>query len=436
MKLIRTIANCCLVFIVVIAVCVIIAFVYYHYFVHDTTIGVNNINDQLGLDVVSSDDLTDEQKDEYEERWFMQANYYSNAKNNGVELQELQYNYFTGYNLTSAQYRSTGMQFLGDFRTYTQEVYSEKEGNERVLNEFYYYDTTNGITWSGFKGQYGSVSTVLNRNQQFIIKIDNRPFAIQLDGQYDVYGRLWGFLWTVKQGTVMFDYGDVFDAVFSAIKSNDKGYGDYYITLDLSQYFTVREYDTTTGKFKADDVTDIIKNYAVLKFHYDENGARNSSQSIFGSIECNPKYDTNEDKVDTTYWQERVTYTLTETSKLNGKEIFTYRYSETYGGYFLALTMDCKKLFAEMPRAKVNIMLDLQSAYWTGKEINIVGFDYNAFDGFEIDTLTITSKAEITFYMLENALNNTGLKTLQHSRDIVFEGLEYAINNEYNEVLI
>lgn len=435
MKLIKTIANCCLVFIVVIAVCVIIAYVYYHFFVHDTTIGVNNINDQLGLDVVSSEELTEEQKDEYEERWFMQANYYSNAKNNGVELQELQYNYFTGYDLTVNQYRSTGMQFLGDFRTYSVDMYNENEVNERVLNEFYYYDTTNGITWSGFKGQYGSVSTVLNRNQQFIIKIDNRPFAIQLDGQYDVYGRLWGFLWTVKQYTVMFDYGDVFDAVFSAIKSNDKGYGDYYITLDLSQYFTIREYDSATGKFRADDVTDIIKNYAVLKFHYDENGARNSSQSIFGSIECNPKYDTNEDKVDTTYWQERMTYTLMETSKLNGKDIFTYRYSEVYGGYFLALSMDCKKLFAGMPRAKVNIALDLQSEYLTSKEINIVGFDYNAFDGFEIDTLTLTGKQQ-TFYMLDNSLNNTELKTLRHSRDIVFEGLSNAINNEYNEVLI
>lgn len=435
MKLIRTIANCCLVFIVVIAVCVIIAFVYYHYFVHDTTLGVNNINDQLGVDVVGSDELTDEQKDEYEERWFMEANYYSNAKNNGVELQELKYNYFTGYNLTSEQYRSTGMQFLGDFRTYTQTVYKESEANERVLSEFYYYDTTNGITWSGFKGQYGSVSTVLNRNQQFIIKIDNRPFAIQLDGKYDTYGRLWGFLWTVKQSTTYFDYGDVFDAVFSAIKSNNKSYGDYYITLDLSQYFSVKEYDTATGKFKADDVTDIIKNYAVLKFHYDENGARNSSQSMFGSIECNPKYDTSEDIVDTTYWQERMTYTLTETSKLNGADIFTYRYSEVYDGYFLALSMDCKKLFAEMPRAKVNITLNLQSTYLTGKSINIVGFDYNAFDGFEIDTLTIRGKAQV-FYMLEKSLYDTGLKTLKRSRALVLYGLQGAINNNYSEVLI
>ena len=309
MKLLKTIGNCCLVFLVVIAICVTIAYVYYHYFVHDTTIGVNNINDQLGLDVVSSEDLTEEQINEYEERWFMEANYYSNDKNNGVQLQELKYNYFTGYDLLSTQYRSTGMQFLGDFETYMHEVADVEEGNERVLNVFYYYDYTNGINWSGYKGQYGSVATILNRNQQFIIKIDNRPFAIQLDGQYEIKHKWIGITWWSE--IIMFDYGDVFDAVLSAIKSNDKLYGDYYITLDLSQYFTIREYDSASKKFKADDVTDIIKNYAVLKFHYDENGAINSSQSLFNSIACNPKYDVSDEKVDTNYWQERVTYDMT-----------------------------------------------------------------------------------------------------------------------------
>ena len=421
MKAIKTIANCCLVFITVIAVCVIIAFVYYHYFVKDTTIGVNNVNDQLAVDIKKDDELTDEEKDAYAERWFMEANYYSNDKNNGVQLQELKYNYFTGYGLTESEYRSTGMQFIGDFRTYTQEVHKESEANEKVLSEFYYYDMTNGINWSGFKGQYGSVSTVLNRNQQFIIKIDNRPFSIQLDGKYDTYGRLWGFLWTVKQSTTYFDYGDVFDAVFSAIKSNDKGYGDYYITLDLSQYFSIREYDGATGKFKADDVTDIIKNYAVLKFHYDENGARNSTQSIFGSIECNSKYDTSDEKVDTTYWQERIVYNLTAND-------LDLRYSDFYEGSFASLPMATKEMFANMGRAKVNITLDLTNT-------NIIGFDFNAFENLEIDTVRITGTRR-TFYLLEKCLYNTRLSRLEHSAEITFDFADNVIDSEYSEVVL
>ena len=144
----------------------------------------------------------------------------------------------------------------------------------------------------------------------------------------------------------------MFDAVFSAIKSNDKGYGDYYITLDLSQYFSVKEYDRDSGKFKDDDVTDIIKNYAVLKFHYDENGARNSTQSIFGSIECNSKYDTSDEQIDTTYWQERIVYNLTAND-------LDLRYSDFYEGSFASLRLSTKEMFSSMGRAKVNITRDL-----------------------------------------------------------------------------
>lgn len=419
MKILKTIADCCLAFLCFVSVCIIIAFVYYHYFVKDTTIGVNNINDQVAVDIKKAEELTEEERDEFEERWFMEACYYSNDKENGIELQELKYNYFTGYNLTSDQYRSTGMQYLGDFHTYSTEVGSEKEAQQSVLSEFYYYDTTNGITWSGFKGQYGSVATTLNREQVFIIKIDNRPFSIQLTGQYDIYGKLWGFLWNVKQATVYFDYGDVFDCVFTAIKSNDKGYGDYYITLDLSQYFSIKEYDAESGKFKEDDVTDIIKNYAVLKFHYDENGARNSTQSLFGSIECNSKYDTVEDEIDTTYWQERMVYTLTAAD-------LTLRYSEFYEGSFVSLPMATKELFASMGRVKVNVVLDLTNT-------NIVGFDFNAFENLELDTVRITGTRR-TFYLLEKSLYNTKLSKLEHSKEITLDFAENAVNNEYAEV--
>ena len=71
MKVLKTIANCCVVFLCVISVCVIIGFIYYHYFVKDTTIGVNNIDNQVGLDVkdiLNSDDLTEEEKDELKDR--------------------------------------------------------------------------------------------------------------------------------------------------------------------------------------------------------------------------------------------------------------------------------------------------------------------------------------------------------------------------------
>ena len=196
----------------------------------------------------------------------------------------------------------------------------------------------------------------------------------------------------------------------------------------MSEYFTIRSFVKNTGKYKQDDVTDIIKSYSVLKFHYDENGAKNSTQSMFGCIDCNPNYDVSEDTINTTYWQERMVYTLNE-------DDFSYRYSDVYKGYFVSLTMDTKKLFADMPRAKVNINIDLQSDYLSNKEINIVGIDYNGFENFEIDTLTITGNAQ-TIYLLDKSLSNTKLQTLKYSNGITFDIAENAINNEYVGVVL
>ena len=116
MKALKTTGNCCLVFLAIIGVLVSAVYVYFHFFIKDVTVGVNYIDTQIGLDIVNSEDLTDEEKDEFEDRYFLEANFYSNSKNNGIALQELRLNYFTDYTLLETTYRSTGMQYLGDLK--------------------------------------------------------------------------------------------------------------------------------------------------------------------------------------------------------------------------------------------------------------------------------------------------------------------------------
>ena len=468
MKVLKTIANCCVVFLCVISVCVIIGFIYYHYFVKDTTIGVNNIDNQVGLDVkdiLNSDDLTEEEKDELKDRYFLEVNYYSNDKGNGIQLQELKMNYFTTVNLTSADYRSTGMQYLGDYKGLPLDVwdgntsvkfinpfgnndryYGTDDNAMKIVNSyvdkaFNYYDYTNGINWNGVTNENGSIATELKRTTAFIIIIEDRAFAISLNKYIDRdvgdLRNFFGIGWKVGDiyNRYYYTYGSLFQSCMQAVKTNSAGYGDYYITVDLSSLFSIKEYDYDTKKFKTDDVTDIIKTYSVLKFHYDENGARNSTQSMFGIIDNNSKYDVSEDKIDTSYWQERMTYNLDVTSKLRGEDIFVYRYSEVYDGYFVSLTMDAKKLFAEIPRAKINITLDLNATYLTQKEINIVGLDYNAFENLELDTLTIRGGTQ-TFYLLEKSLFGTNLQTLNKSSGITFDGLQNAFDGELTGVMV
>ena len=455
MTVLKGIANFCLVLIS-------IAFVYYHFFVDDTTTGVNNIDNQVGLDIqeiLKSDELTEEEKDELQDRYFLEVNYYSNDKNNGIQLQELKMNYFTSYKLTSSDYRSTGMQYLGDYkglpldtwdgnsevsvvkigsndRYYGTDETSVNIANNYVDKSFNYYDYTQGVSWNGVTDENGSIATELKRTTEFIVKIDNRAFAITLNKYFDKdvgdVRNIFGIGWKVgeKYNRYYYTYGSLFQSCMQAVKTNSAGYGDYYITVDLSSLFSIKEFDTETGKYKADNVTDIIKTYSVLKFHYDENGARSSQQSIFGIIDNNSKYDLTQDKVDTTYWQERMTYNLNAQSKLNAKEIFTYRYSEVYDGYFVSLSMDAKKVFADMPRTKVNITLDVNN----DANKRIVGLDYNAFEGLELDTLIIKGSGQ--FYCLDKALHNTNLQTLKYSDGITLDIADNAINTEYKEEII
>lgn len=463
----KVIGNCCLVFLAIIGAMIALLFCYYHYFIKDTTIGINYIDNQVGLDIteiVNSGELTEEEIDELNDRYFLEVNYYSNDKNNGIMLQELKINYFTDFNLLSSGYRSSGMQYIGDYqglpldtwdgnselkfqvfgnknRYYGTSEESVKIANDYVDKSFNYYDFTNGINWNGITNNNGSIATELKRTTEFIIKIDDRAFSIKLDKYFDKdigdVRNIFGFGWKVgeKYNRYYYTFGSLFQSCMQAVRTNSAGYGDYYITVDLSSLFSIKEYDLESKKFKEDNVTDIIKNYAVLKFHYDENGARNSSQSMFGIIDNNSKYDIEEDIVDTTYWQERMTYNLSEISKFNGKEIFDYRYSEVYDGYFVSLNMDIKQLFIDMPRAKVNITFNLNSNYLLDKDINIVGLDYNAFKDFEIDTLTFIGNTEQIF-ILDNALYNSKLQTLKYTNGISFVIATDAINSDYEEVLL
>lgn len=460
MKTIKVIGNCCLVFLAVISVCISLAFGYYHFFVDDTTIGINYIDNQVGLDIedkLKVEDLTEEEKNELEDRYFIEVNYYTNSKNNGIELQELKLNYFTDYNLLSTGYRSTGMQYLGNYqglpldtwdgnseikfqvfgdknRYYGTSDESVKIANNYVDTSFYYYDSANGINFNGITNENGSIATELKRSTGFIVKVDGRPFEVKLDKYFDKdvgdVRNIFGIGWKVgeKYNRYYYTYGSLFQSCLQATKIQSAGNGTYYVTVDLSNFFSIREYDTKTGKFKDDDVTDVIKNYAVMKFTVDENGAKNSTQSMFGIIANSSKYDIAEDNIDTTYWQERMVYTLNE-------DDFSYRYSEVYDGYFVSLNMSTKKLFADMPRAKVNINIDLQSQYLLDNKINIVGIDYNGFENFEIDTLTITGNAQ-TIYMLDKALYDTQLQTLKYSNGITFDFAENSINNEYVGVVL
>lgn len=181
MKTLKVLGNTCLIFLTVISVCISLAFGYYHFFVKDLVIGVNNIGNQNGIDIKKDEDLTEEEKNAYEDRYFLEVNYYSNHKENGIELQELKFNYFRTWTLTSDVYRSTGMQYVGHYEHTNVTVSNASERDNYVFPQFYYYDYTDGINYSGYTGSQASLSSALKRSTTFTIKIDGKAYEIQLD---------------------------------------------------------------------------------------------------------------------------------------------------------------------------------------------------------------------------------------------------------------
>ena len=386
-------------------------YVYYLLFNKDITIGTNYVTTIETTDMVAAEDLTPEQIDEYEGRYFMVANYFDNSNENGAKLQELQFNYASDYELNGSF--ATGMQYLGDYdhKQWLKQNPSVSSFNEDpeayVSSAFNYYDTWDRISWKS--------TTNLSRENALIISINGEPYSIELNGT--VESRiLWGlFTWN----SYYYIYPDLFQAVMDAIETNNQEYGDWYLQMNLGKFFTIKKYDPNTGDFMNDDVTDIINDYVMVKVHYEANGAVDSSQSIFGIIDNDPAFTNN--PIEPEYWQERVVYNLTQ-------EDLILRYSTAYDGYFASLSIATKQLFANMPRTKVNIQIDLAE--------DIIGLDYNAFENFEIDTLTITSDTPKTLYLLDKALYNTSLNTLKRSANLTLNFATNSVNNAYTEVIL
>ena len=412
----KNIFHILLIILLVLSLVVIGVFAYYKLFVKDLTIGINNIGDQNPVNLVELKDqnkLTEEEIEYYENRYLFNVNIFDNSKGNGEELFELRLDYFTDPSLLHTACRSTGMQRVGPLSFSDIAVNSEEEANSIVSAGAYYYDTTNMISWSG-----GNVATQLNRNAKLIIKVDNRPYLMQLTGK-EVYKEWWG------SWQYLYFYGAVFKDVLDAVKTNSAGYGDYYITLNLSKYFTLYEYDEESGKFIEDNISDEVFNYAVLKFHYSPDGVTKASQSMFGQIAKNTKY--GETDIDTSYWQEKVVYTLTE------KDL-SYRYSEVYSGSLATLKVDILETLSKLENVEINVEIDTNSEYFEDNNINFVGFDFNAFEGVKLNNLVLNGSGTIKF--LENSLKDTGLRKLIRSNAIVLDMDENAINSEFVGVVV
>lgn len=428
MKTIKTIGDISLLALAVFSALIIAAYVMYRLFDTTITTGTNYIDEQVGLDVIEAGE---DNEDEYAERWFMEVNYYSNDNNNGFELSELTFNYFTDYTLNSSAYYSIGMQFVGEnpeelrnyFRSesdyvswFNGKLNPSTRFDDFFDNRFYYYNGSFDI-WT-------SAITYPTRNLSMIVKIGGEPFLIQLNKYYTSKSASAWYILSDKYRIYFPVYTTLFGDVINAVKNNSQGAGDWYMKMDLSDYFSVKKYDASSGKWSEQEA-DEIWTYAVVKFHYSSDGAVNSTQSMFNMINGER---TGGSEVNTDYWQAHVVYELAAAQ-------FVYRYSEAYGGWFVALSTQDIKNFAALSKTEFNVTVDISKIY-SAYGYNVVGIDYDGFAGLDIDTLSIisTSYKNQTFYISEGAV--TSLNTLAYSSSLTLNISDGALPSDYTEVIL
>ncbi len=429
MNLFKTIGNLCLVFLCMISIIVIGLFIYFRYIDPDKTIGVNNFGDQVALDYEKyTGGMSESEIKELEDRMLFEINVYTNENLNGITMYEFEFNYFTTWELKLTDYRSSGYQLLynypgnDNFYNSSFPLNSNEDFEKYIFKENIYEKTFNHLYWNA----NNKVSTGLNRNTDYIVKIDNEAYTINLNKTYITKERLWGFLWyqdVVKEYT----FANLMNGLFSLASQTNNGEGSFYVYPDLSKFFTVKKFNSE-GVLEEQVYTDIVKNYACIKVNFSNDGAFSSSQSLFEMIDNNPNFDLYANDLDTDYWASSLGYNLT-------CEHLNYRYSELYGGYFVSLSQSLIVKFNEMARTSINVLIDLDSDYLINNKINVLGFDYNAFNNIEINQIYIKSDFGENLTMLDNCLDSS-LNIFKYSDNIDFSWVNSEIPSGCEEVVV
>lgn len=484
MRFLRNLGFVSLVLLAVLGVVVDIGYLFYVLFDKTTTQDIFNINDQTPVDLKDVKDemnLSDAEIKKLEDRKLFEVNLYSNVetkKNNektGVLLQELKLQHFTSPDLDTNSIISTGMQYVSDYNgrqgMYTsqgayyvkqgsaalqllsgkvdsfgktlnilyessgqKEFATEADANNYVSPDFNYYECigVDGVTWDA-KG----LQTQLNRKTEFIVKIDGEAYKIRLDGfkdnrwdnrpnvkenGWDIFKYLIPTTWNDYGGKVdYYNWDMVFEDIMHAVVTNNLYTGTHYGVVNLSKYFTVTQrYNEKDKKWYPASEADQQVAYAVVKFNYNTKGAISNKQSIFGVIADDPRFDLTEVKYETDYGQHNVIMELTTAS-------LDKRYSETYNGYLLSMSIDMQRRLKDMPPYSINLTIDLSDNDFDGI---LVGFDINAFANFEIEKIKIISRFAFNFdfYLLSNCLLNTGITGIETIGSINIVNLGSGVN--------
>lgn len=349
----------------------------------------------------------------------------------GEELSPLVVRYYENYNNLGKEvvefkirsYSDSNKQALYE-RGY-QLVIDEENGNE-----LWYYDTVYGMSFpSGHP--YDETTQEGQAKEFYYIDIDDELYALRLDGYsttYKTYTDGWKVARTIgflglnllfedtnyeKTETIIHYYTmeELLLKMKDIVKGSSYGSGEYTMPLiDLGEFLHI--YDVADDGTVADEALGngtLINSYFAIDVKYDRRGLSYAGQSMFGSVANDSNYNVTGIDFDVNYWTSRAVYNISQND-------FDKRYSELNNGYYFSLSSDLINELKHYENLDIYITFDL-SAF---DKITVLGFDYYALNGINIENIIITSDTNCDFELMQGSLDGTNIEIIKtHNVEII-----------------
>ncbi len=346
---------------------------------------------------------------EEDSKYFIDINYLSNEKNNGIECFEAKLNYYTDTNLpeknkdgtfnTDKYYYSSGIQFNGGY-TYDSNYVLTNGGTKYGKTGWYrfhvieptncfYYNTDNRSDTS-----FNATNELKDMNA-WIYDIDGQLCLIKSELAQSL-----GTTFVLHSNQVVYDMNYCLLELYDAVKTLDDGI--HIITFDLSKYFNILMYSQKTGQFDTPATGKKEWTFVKVKINKDSNGLVSAKQSIFNLFMGDPDWSAYE-ITDSSYWQIDNVYNLS----LNQ---FTFVYEN--GGYYLKLQDNVISFLETFNNMYYKLSLDLDNIYLGSDTLDIKGFAKNAFGELNVAEISLTSNTVRTFQVYDPLLSITTTNTI------------------------
>lgn len=335
----------------------------------------------------------------------MSVQYFQNYNNTGKEVVELRVNGYSDQTMQAIYGR--GYQLVID-------------GNK---TELYYCDTYDGMSWSSMH-KYDDKNDEGQSKNFYYVSINDELYAIRLDGSYTQktyeYYKLLGsvFSYIVTSAitgnwglegteTIYYTMEDLLLHFKDLATSLSYGTGDFELpVVDLGDFIHVYEVDEDgTVSDTPIGAGGQINSYFSIDVHYDRRGMTYAEQSMFKSVAGDSNYNVTGIDFDVNYWQSKVVYNLDESD-------FDYRYSSVDEGIYYFLSSSTINELKSYDNLEINITFNISNIE---TEEKILGFDYYALNGIEVENLKIKSNIPTDFTLLSGALDGTGIEKISAS---------------------